>query len=244
METTTQLSTEVLESPQNDSVFSIKSFEHSQRVAKALASSSLVPKDYQNRVDNTLIAMEMAHRIGASPLMVMQNLNIIHGKPSWSSTFIIAAINKCGRFAPLRFEFSGTADDYGCTAWTYGKDGEKLMGPKVTWKMVRAEGWLDKNGSKWKTMHDLMFQYRSAAFFGRLYAPDILMGMHSMEEVIDMGVAEPVLQSQVTKEDLTTLFEEKRALLSNDDLSGISRIIENEETNSYDKAKRTLLKYS
>ena len=78
-------------------------FEHAQRVAKMLASSSLIPKEYQGNVQNTMIALEMATRIGASPLMVMQNLYVVNGRPSWSSTFIIAALNACKRFSPIRF---------------------------------------------------------------------------------------------------------------------------------------------
>lgn len=170
-----------------DAFSNSQEFEHAQRVAKMLSTSTLVPKEYQNNIQNTLIALEMANRIGANPMMVMQNLYIVHGKPSWSSTFIIASINSCGKFSPLRFEKTGDGDDFGCTAWAYDKDnGEKLEGPKVTMKMVKAEGWDAKNGSKWKTMPELMFMYRAAAFFGRLYAPEVLMGMLSTDEIEDI----------------------------------------------------------
>jgi hypothetical protein len=169
--------------------FSVQSFDHAQRVAKMLSSSSLVPEAYKNNIQNTMIALEMSNRIGASPLMVMQNLYIVQGKPSWSSSFIIASLNSCKRFSPLRFETKGEGDAYGCVAWAYDlASGDKLKGPKVTWEMVKAEGWLSKAGSKWKTMPELMFRYRAAAFFGRLYAPDILMGMQTAEEVGDTGV--------------------------------------------------------
>lgn len=161
-------------------------FEHAQRVALMLSKSTLIPKDFQGNVQNTMIALEMANRIGASPLMVMQNLYIVHGKPSWSSTFIISAINACGRFSPLRFEVEGAGDTLSCYSWAYDKKtGDKLAGPKVTMQMAKDEGWFGKAGSKWKTMPELMIRYRSAAFFGRLYAPDILMGMHAAEEVED-----------------------------------------------------------
>lgn len=168
--------------------FSINGFEHAQRIAKMLADSSLIPEVYKGKVSNCLIALEMSNRIGASPLMVMQNLHVIQGKPSWSSPFIIASLNTCGRFQPLKFRQSGEVgkDDYGYEAWTKDKSGEVLTGPKVDWAMVKAEGWLAKAGSKWKTMPELMFRYRAAAFFGRLYAPDILMGMQTTEEVIDI----------------------------------------------------------
>lgn len=165
-------------------------FEHAQRVAKMLCSSSLVPKEYQGNVQNTMIALEMANRMGASPLQVMQNLNIIQGRPSWSSQFIISAINSCKRFSPLRFVTEGEGEEYGCYAWAYDSTKEKIIGPKVTMKMANAEGWTTKGGSKWKTMPELMLRYRSAAFFGRLYAPDVLMGMYSADEAEDIAYAE------------------------------------------------------
>lgn len=165
-------------------------FEHAQRVAKMMTASSLVPKEYQNNIPNIMIALEMANRIGASPLMVMQNLNIIQGRPSWSSQFIISALNSCKRFTPLRFKMEGEGDEYGCTAWAKDHSGEVLEGPKVTWKMAKEEGWATKGGSKWKTMPELMFRYRAAAFFGRLYAPDVLMGMGSADESEDIAANE------------------------------------------------------
>lgn len=167
----------------------LSSFEMAQRQAKALSASDLVPQQYKNNVANTLVALEIANRIGASPLMVMQNLNIIHGRPSWGSSFIIAAINGSGKFTALRFVGDLAK---GIKAVCQEKaTGELLEGPTVTMDMAKAEGWLDKAGSKWKTMPELMMRYRAAAFFGRLYAPEITMGMHSTEEVVDIQHEEP-----------------------------------------------------
>lgn len=188
----------------SESVYSGANFEQAQRVAKAISSSDLVPKEYRNNIPNTLIAMDMANRIGASPMQVMQNLYIVHGKPSWSSTFIIASINSSKKFSPLRFEVSGEGEGLQCYAWAYDLDNkEKVTGPVVTMKMAKAEGWIDKTGSKWKTMPELMIRYRSAAFFGRLYAPDIMMGMNTSEEVIDISHTEekPAQRTQADKED-------------------------------------------
>jgi len=157
-------------------------FEHAQRVAKMLSVSNLIPKEYQNNIPNTMIALEMANRIGASPLMVMQNLYIVQGKPSWSGSFVIAALNACGRFTPLRFHMEGTGESLTCYAYANDKKtGEKLKGTTITMAMVKGEGW----GKKWQTMPEQMMQYRSGSFFGRTYAPDILMGMPTIEEVED-----------------------------------------------------------
>ena len=165
-------------------VFAPAQFEHAQRIAKLLSSSDLVPNQYKGNIANTMVALEMAHRMNASPLMVMQNLHIIHGRPSWGSSFIIASLNSCGRFGTLRFESTPTS----CKAVTMDKQsGAILEGPTVTMEMAKLEGWLDKPGSKWKTMPELMLKYRAAAFFGRLYAPETMMGLYSADEVVDIA---------------------------------------------------------
>ncbi len=203
-----------------------------QRVAVCFSKSNLVPKDYRgpNGVPNCVIALNIAQRLGADPLMVMQNLYVVHGKPSWSATFIIGGINSCGRFNPLRFELSApeapsevaTTITYyeqnqkrtrqvkekirnrTCIAWTTekgmqlpkgvatlqdAKDANVLIleGPEVSIRMAVEEGWFSKDGSKWKTMPDLMLRYRAATFFGRLFAPDVLMGLRTTDEMHDVN---------------------------------------------------------
>lgn len=164
------------------------SFEAAQRMAKALAASSLMPTAYQNNVPNCLVAMEMASRIGASVFMVAQNLDVIHGKPSWSSKFLIATVNASGRFAALRWKWQGTEgkDDWGCRAYAKDKEsGEECVGPLVTIALAKAEGWYAKSGSKWKTLPELMLMYRSAGFWTRVYCPELSLGLNTAEEAIE-----------------------------------------------------------
>lgn len=163
-------------------------FESAQRMAKALAASSLVPAVYRGNVANCLIAMELASRIGVSVLAAMQNLDVIQGKPSWSSKFLIATVNASQRFSPLRFEWAGTPgqDSWACRAYAADRaTGERLEGTWITWLMARKEGWSTKNGSKWQTMPELMFQYRAAAFWARVFCPEISVGFHTSEELHD-----------------------------------------------------------
>lgn len=225
---------------QDSSIFStIASFEDAQRIAKGLSSSDLVPQAYRNNIPNTMIALEMANRLKISAFEVMQNLDIIKGKPSWSSTFIIASLNACGRFKPLRFEFVGTdtkSDEYGCRAYTTDLDGNKIVGPTVTWLMVKTEGWLSKSGSKWQTMPELMFQYRAASFFGRLYAPDILKGMQTVDEVKDVVSTIDTDFEDVTKlEDLISLFKEVESKIDSVTAIFVQKVIDDKDSKNYDK---------
>lgn len=166
------------------------SWELANRIGKAFAASSLVPAQYQGNVANCIVALEMANRMGASPLMVMQNLHIVHGNPGWSSKFLVACFNQCGRFSALRYEWS--ADRTACRAWAIEKaTGERIDGPQVSLQMAKDEGWSTKNGSKWRTMPELMLMYRAAAFLIRTYAPEISMGLQTDDEIIDVA-ATPV----------------------------------------------------
>ena len=173
---------------------SLQGFELAQRAAKCLASSTLVPKEYQNNLANCVIALNMAQRVGADPLMVMQNLTIVHGRPTWASQFLIATFNSCGRFSPIRYEFSGKegTDDWGCRATaTETATGEKLTGPLVTIAIAKKEGWYSRNGSKWQTMPEQMLRYRAAAWFVRTTAPELSMGLQTAEEIHDVYDAVP-----------------------------------------------------
>ena len=173
----------------------LQGFELAQRAAKCLASSTLVPKEYQNNLSNCIIALNMAQRVGADPLMVMQNLVIVHGRPTWAAQFLIATFNSCGRFSPIRYEFSGqeNTDDWGCRATAVElSSGERLQGPLVTIGIAKREGWYGRGGSKWQTMPEQMLRYRSASWFVRTTAPELSMGLQTADEAGDVYEAEQV----------------------------------------------------
>lgn len=186
------------------------------RVSEALSRSDIIPKAYQGKAANCLIALEMARDLGISSLAVMQNLDVIQGKPSWSSQFIISRINASGRYSPLKWKIERTKENLKGTEYVeytwqnkqrvaqkkkYEYDllnvkfiayatsldtGEIEESIEIDYKMAIQEGWLQKEGSKWQTMPELMGRYRSAAFFGRLNCPDILNGLQSSEEIRDV----------------------------------------------------------
>ena len=159
-------------------------FIMANQMAKALSSSTIVPREYQGNVSNCLVAIEQANRLKVSPMMVMQNLYVIQGRPSWSSKFLIAAINGSGKF-DMELQYEETKDKdgkpYSCLAWTT-KNGRRVEGMTVDMQMAKDEGWLTKNGSKWKTMPALMLRYRAASFFSSLNCPELTLGLYTKEE--------------------------------------------------------------
>ena len=226
--------TQISATSQSVGLLNLEAFELSQRIAKMLSSSTLVPEQYRatiqkkagkdqygnqqwreepnpNGLSNCVIALNMSNRMGADPLMVMQNLYLVNGRPSWSAQFIMAGINSSGKFSALRFtiedlgekevEYTETAwennrpkkvtkkitvHDYSCIAWAIEKEtDERLESSPITIEMAVKEGWYTKDGSKWQTMPEQMLRYRAASFFGRVYSPELLMGLRSVEEEQD-----------------------------------------------------------
>lgn len=165
------------------------------RTAEMLSSSALVPDTYRQQPANCLIAIDVANRMALSPLMVMQQLYVVKGKPAWSGQFCASVINGCGKFTPLEYVYVGEtgSPSWGCYARaTRISNGAVCTSDTITMKMAQDEGWISKSGSKWKTMPRQMMTYRAAAFFARAHCPELLMGLQTVEEVQDVrGYEEP-----------------------------------------------------
>lgn len=194
--------------------------EHGRFVAKNLAGlmsigemyakSGMVPAHYKDQPGACAIAEQMARRCNVDTLLFMQNTYPVQNKIGMEAKLVIAMLNASGKIVGrIRWTFSGTGDNRQCTAYVTDKDtGEKLE-QTVPWSMVVAEGWT-KN-PKWKSMPDVMFQYRSAAFLARVYYPDVLMGMHTADELEDVALAEPLAPRKPMKsiDELTDRLEGK-----------------------------------
>lgn len=183
-------------------VFStIENFKEIYDIGKMFASSTLVPQAYQGKAMDCTIAVDMANRMGIAPMMVMQNLFIVRGKPSWSGQACKALVEGSGRFKSVKHVYTGerNTDSWGCYLQAIRvDDGETVNGPEVTISMAKAEEWYskkDKYGketSKWQTMPELMLAYRASAFFARVHIPNALMGVAVEGEAEDISKPEKV----------------------------------------------------
>lgn len=178
--------------PKSQSLFfDVARFEHAQRVANMFSQSDMVPPHFRGNVANCVIAFNYAERIGVDPFMVMQNIYVVQGKPGIEGKLVIALVNNCGRFEPIQFRESGNLtkpenNRDGCIAYAKDiKSGIELESPMVDWRMVKAEGWYEKKGSKWKTIAPLMFRYRAATYFARTYCPEVFLGLQTKDELMD-----------------------------------------------------------
>lgn len=190
-------------------VFDEKAFEHAQRVAKLYASSSLVPDIYKNNIPNCFIAGQMAQRLRVDTFTFMQHSAVVNGKPTMEGKLLIALINQSGLFTS-DLEWDEGEDDRGkyAIAYAYKKSNPtKKLCARVDMAMAKAEGWT-KN-PKWTSMPEQMLRYRSGAFFGRSYVPQLAVGLPPlMEEVMDMGGGVSVVaeRKQGKESDLSDLL--------------------------------------
>ena len=162
------------------------SFNQLLRAAQMLSQTSIIPQSYQNKPQDCFVAIEMANRMGVSPMVVMQNMYVVKGKPSWAGQACTMLINSCGKFKDVKHIYTGEKGkpNRGCyVTATRISDGSQVDGVEVTIQMAQSEGWT--SNSKWRNMPELMLAYRASAFFARVYCPEAMMGVQTAEEVYD-----------------------------------------------------------
>lgn len=161
-------------------------FNQMLRAAQMLSQTNIIPQSYQGKPQDCFIAVDMATRMNVSPMVVMQNMYVVKGKPSWAGQACTMLINSCGKFKDAKHIYTGTkgTDERGCYVEAISTiDGEKVQGVEVTMAMAKAEGWT--SNPKWRNIPELMLAYRASAFFARVYCPEALMGVQTYEEVED-----------------------------------------------------------
>lgn len=170
----------------------VEHFELAQRICQCLVKANMLPKHFcgEQNFGNCMLALEIAQRAKLPVMEVFQNLYPVNGKTSWASQYLIARVNTSSRFSGMRWD----SENDGTEQWRMRaksidtRTGEELIGEWVSLQMARDENW----GAKWKTMPGQMLRYRSAAFWVRVYAPDIAMGIPMQDEIEDLGYAEVV----------------------------------------------------
>lgn len=174
-------------------------FEQALRTANMLSKSGLVPQSYQGKPQDCFIALDMAARMGVSPIFVMQNLYVVKGKPSWAGQACMAMIISCGKYRDVRHIYTGEpgTDGRGCYVSAVRiADGERVDGTQITIRMAKAEGWMAN--PKWQHMPDQMLGYRAASFFARMHCPDAMMGLHTQDEVLESEVEPQNVSTRLT----------------------------------------------
>ena len=205
----------------------VETFEQLWRGATALASSQLIPKQFQGKAEDCFIALHMASRLGCDPIMLMQSMFVVHGQPGWSAKFMIAQANRSKVF---RGGINWRQIDDGWQAYATRSDTGDEVTAECTMAMATAEKWT--SNAKYKTMPDLMLKYRAATFLVRLHCPEVMLGLPTADELEDVGPLETVEIHEVKRGTggLAQALEQRREVTNKEtgEIIGQSLLLDNQ----------------
>ncbi len=156
-----------------------RSLEEAMKFADILASSSIVPKDFQRNPGNILVAIQWGAELGIKPMQAMQNIAVINGRPSLWGDAVIALV----RSSPL-CEYIYETEEDGVAICRVKRVNEEEQVRTFSDEDAKAAGLLNKQGP-WTQYKKRMKQMRARGFAVRDVFPDVLKGMAIVEEEQD-----------------------------------------------------------
>ena len=185
----------------NNSTNMFDYMEKAHKFACIMAESDIIPTHYRGKPANTFIAVQTAYRMNLDPMQVMQNTFVIGGKLGMNSTFAISLANSSGLFeGGIRYRIEGAGDNLRVTAFTNLKGTAEEISYTIGMREAILENWT-KN-PKYKTLPELMLRYRAATLLIRTHAPEVLNGMHMVEEIEDTSIVRDVTPKTFDKEEI------------------------------------------
>lgn len=182
-----------------------QSIEEGWRMATILAKSGLVPKDFRGKPEDILVAIELGVEVGLPPMQALQSIAVINGRPSiWGDGFLALILSSpLYRDHDEYFQVDGerreglAGDDLKkdtttavCTFWRAGK----TLPVTRTFSVAQAKkaDLLGKQGP-WQNYPDRMLRMRARSWAGRDAFPDLLRGMRTAEEAVDIPEDQDVI---------------------------------------------------
>lgn len=162
------------------------------KIADILANSDFVPKDYQRKPGNILVALQWGAEIGLQPLQALQNIACINGRPAIWGDAMLALVRQSGLLESI--DEDQTDEIATCTIKRRGEK-ERV----VTFSMADAKrAGLSGKAGPWTQYPKRMMQSRARAYALRDIFPDVLKGMAVAEEeqdkqtLVDVTPQQPV----------------------------------------------------
>lgn len=171
--------------------------EKAYRFSQIMAKSDIIPLHYRGKPENVFVAIQTAYRMNLDPMLVMQNTFVVSGKLGMNSAFAISLANSSGLFeGGIRYKIEGESKDLRVTAYATLKATKEEISYTIGMSEAIAENWT-KN-AKYKTLPELMLRYRAATLLIRTHVPEVMNGMHMVEEIEDVSAAKKIVASKET----------------------------------------------
>ena len=152
--------------------------------SEMLAKSAMVPKQYQGKPEDIMVAVQWGYEIGLAPLQALQNISVINGKPSVygdAAMALVQASPVCDGVDEY-MEGEGTANPVAvCVAKRKGRN--PVIARFSVDDAKRAGLW--GKGGPWQSYPKRMLQMRARGFALRDAFPDVLKGLITAEEAQD-----------------------------------------------------------
>lgn len=166
-----------------------QTFEQMMRYAELVAKSALVPKDYQGKPHDCLIAMQWATELGLNPLQGLQNIAVINGRPSLWGDMLPALVKNHPSYEWMKETIEKNVDGALLKAVCIGKR-KGHPEPEIREFSVhdaqKANLW--GKAGPWTLYPQRMLQMRARAWLCRDLWSDALRGLQVAEEMQDAPV--------------------------------------------------------
>ena len=162
-----------------------QSFGELMQFATMLSKSTMVPKDFQHKPENVIVAVQWGREIGLGPLQALQNIAVINGRPSIWGDAMMALVRGSGICEYITETIAGEGDGMVATCRTKRRDDPNEIVRTFSIADAKSAGLLGKQGP-WMQYRSRMLQLRARGFALRDGFADVLRGVISAEEAQDM----------------------------------------------------------
>jgi hypothetical protein len=188
-----------------------RSLDEAFRLADMLAQSDMVPKDFQRKPGNVMIAMQWGMEVGLKPLQALQNIAVINGRPSMWGDAVLALV----RSSPLCEYVREHEEPVGTAVCRVKRRGDEEQVRTFSIEDAKTAGLHGKSGP-WTSSPKRMRQMRARSFALRDVFADVLKGMDIAEAVMDhtdipQEVSRPTAAAEVVNTEPQVYPEDKFA---------------------------------
>lgn len=157
--------------------------QEAMRFSDILASSTMVPRDFQGKPGNVLVAIQWGREVGLGPLQALQNIAVINGRPSIWGDAALALVRGHPDCLSVQEGVEGEGETR--QGWCeVTRRGEQPQRRTFSVGDAKRAGLLNKPGP-WTQYPDRMLQLRARGFAIRDVFPDALRGVLTREEAED-----------------------------------------------------------
>jgi len=179
--------------------FAPQTLDEAIKFSEMISKSFMVPKDYQGKPANCLVAIQWGMELGLSPMAALQNISVINGKPAVWGDALLAMVRADSRCLSVKEEITGEGDNRVASCSVRRQHSGEVEEIIRTFSVAQAKTanlW-NKRGP-WQDYPERMLQHRARGNALRDAFPDVLHGMMSSEEAQDIPIKDVTPKVGVT----------------------------------------------